>query len=43
MWEDSEYGRLVGVRGLGRLVGVKNWVLSVCGRLVCLIRTAYTI
>ena len=34
MWEASECGRLVGVRGLRRLVGVKNRELSVCWRLV---------
>jgi hypothetical protein len=35
VWEASGCGRLVGVRGSGRLVGVKNWEVSVCGRLVC--------
>ena len=34
MWEASGCGRLVGVRGSGRLVGGKNWEVSGCGRLV---------
>jgi hypothetical protein len=38
VWEASGCGRLVGVRGSGRLVGVKNWKFSGCGRLVCLIQ-----
>jgi hypothetical protein len=33
MWAASGCGRLVGVRGSERLVGVKNWEFS--GRLVC--------
>ena len=31
MWEASGCGRLVGLRGSGRLVGVKNWEDSGCG------------
>ena len=34
MWEASGCGRLVGLRGSGRLVGVKNREASGCGRLV---------
>ena len=34
MWEASRHGRLVGLRGSGRLVGVKNREASGCGRLV---------
>ena len=34
MWKASGRRRLVGVRGSGRLLGVKNREVSGCGRLV---------
>ena len=32
MWEASGCGRLVGMRGSGKLAGVKNHEVSGCGR-----------